>query len=313
MGQGDEFSRIARIQQALERDAAAVRVGIGDDAAVLHVPSREQVWTVDACVEGVHFDGRLCGLDDAGYRALSGAVSDVAAMGAQPSAALLSLVLPAGLSDDELDLLIAGVAAASQDLGCPVSGGNLSSGAELSITHTVIGVAYDRPVLRSGARAGQHLYITGTPGRAALGLAALQQGLAAPPADCIERWRRPRARVDLAEAIASHASAAVDLSDGLLQDAGHLGEASGVQLVIDSQRLPREPAHARALEQLQLDALHLSLTGGEDYELLFTSSQDALPWATRIGSVQAGAAGVVVHDAQGVPLTVEGTGFDHFR
>src|SRR5690606_12854498 len=143
--------------------------GIGDDAAVLAPGSEPWVCSVDASVQGVHFDLGLVGLADVGYRSFQAAVSDLAAMGARPLAALSALVLPRALSAADIDRLTAGQAEASRETGCPVVGGNVSRGGELGITTTVLGHAA-QPILRSGARPGDQVWLLGELGLAAAGL-----------------------------------------------------------------------------------------------------------------------------------------------
>jgi len=293
-----------------------VSVGIGDDCAVLDVSQRPRVWTIDSAVENVHFRRESMSLSSIGYRSFMAAASDIAAMGARATAALSSLVLPSHLTDAELDELVLGIARAAHACACPVVGGNLARGIELSLTTTVLGEPYHVALLRSGARAGDGLFVTGTLGGAALGLSALLKGAESP---ALEPFRQaflaPRARLDLAERLASVATSAIDLSDGLVQDAGHVARASGVSLRIELERLPQLPKLAEAAHLLSEDPLCCILSGGEDYEILFTAplaSQTAV-WATQIGTVEQGSPAVTVHDTQGRVLTPKGLGYDHFR
>jgi thiamine-monophosphate kinase len=298
-----EFTRIARIEALLKRVSNDVLVGIGDDCAVLAPSPHPRVWTVDAAVEGVHFSRAIMTLEDVGFRSFMAAASDVAAMGGRAVAALSALILPPALSDDELHQLVDGLARASDACACPIVGGNLARGSELSLTTTVIGECAGRVITRSGARVGDHVYVSGTLGGSALGLHALLAGRR----DCAEKYLAPRARLDLAEQLAQVASAAIDISDGTLQDLGHLCAASGVGARLDSASLPLECAEiARGLG---LDPVSLALEGGDDYELLFSSPHD-VPWATRIGSILEGA-GVQVLEVSGHARRAS-RGFDHF-
>ncbi|HEX5659811.1 MAG TPA: thiamine-phosphate kinase [Polyangiales bacterium] len=298
-----EFTRIARIEALLKRASNDVLVGIGDDCAVLTGSLHPRVWTVDAAVEGVHFSRAIMTLEDVGYRSFMAAVSDVAAMGGRAVAAVSALILPTSLHDDELHQLVSGLARACDACACPIVGGNLARGSELSLTTSVLGECAGRVITRSGARPGDHVYVTGTLGGSALGLHALLAGRR----ECAEKYLAPRARLDLAGKLASIASAAIDISDGTLQDLGHLCTASGVSARLEATLLPLESADiARGFG---LDPVTLALEGGDDYELLFTSAQD-VPWATRIGSIHEGA-GVQVLETDGHARRTS-RGFDHF-
>ncbi len=308
-----ERARIARLAAQLGGAAPGVRVGIGDDAAVL---DPDLVWTVDAQVEGTHFDVRWVGWEDIGWRSFMAASSDLAAMGAEPVAALSSLVLAPSFDDEALDAFARGQAAAARSVGAPVVGGNLARGTETSITTTVLGRA-SRPVLRSGAQPGDGVWLVGAVGLAAAGLGLLRQDARVQDtsiAACLAAWRRPTALLAQGRALAAVASAAIDVSDGLGHDAAQLAEASDVALVLDARVLASLlPAalHAAAA-RLGRPALELALEGGEDYALLATSAA-ALPGFTRIG---------VVEPARGSRLFIEDSdgrkphaarGFDHFR
>jgi len=315
-----EHERIARIKQLLSpTDGAAmaqIEVGIGDDCAVLSAAAGPRVWTIDSAVEGVHFRRDRMSLDAIGYRAFMAAASDIAAMGARATGALSALTLPATLGDAELDALVCGVARAATRCACPVVGGNLTRGGELSLTTTVIGEPYAEPLLRSGAKPGDGLFVTGPLGGAALGLQALvaeQSGLAFAP--FVEAFLSPRARLDLALELSRVATAAIDLSDGLLQDAGHVCRASNVDAIIEVERVPRLPDFDALAATLGLDPATTLVAGGEDYEILFAAPLDAKvdTWATRIGHIQAGQRTVRLVDASGAHVQTQLAGFDHFR
>jgi thiamine-monophosphate kinase len=304
-----------------ERFAAAapdVLLGIGDDAAVLAPTTELSVVSVDASVEGVHFDRAYLGYEDIGYRAFQAAISDLAAMGAVPTAALSALVLPRALSRAAVDELTVGQARASRETGCPVVGGNISRGGELGITTTVIGRAAE-PLRRRGARPGEQLWLIGELGLAAAGLAFLRITRGTPStspdaaglARCVEAWRRPRARLEEGRQLVGRASAVIDVSDGLAADARQLGTASGVRIVVDRERLRSslDPALLAAARRLRRSALHWALGGGEDYALLATGPAALRPGcAVAIGYVARGAGAFLSRQGRLVPL--EG-GFDH--
>jgi thiamine-monophosphate kinase len=318
----DERGRIALLAQVFASAGARGRVeigvetGIGDDAAVLRLAEERPgtgrsrlVWTIDEQVEGTHFRRELLGWHDVGWRSFMAAASDLAAMGAEPWCALSALVLPAAFTDDALEELALGQRAAAASVGAPVVGGNLARGPAVSIATTLLGRC-DRPVTRAGARPGDALWLAGAVGLAAAGLRALERGVVDPRLDAaVEAWRAPRALVGEGIGMVPTASAAIDVSDGVARDAGHLAEAGGVQLVIDAAALVAEGALSDAATALGASALELALHGGEDYALLATAP-DAPPGFRRVGEVRAGR-GLVLRTAEG-ERPLDPAGFDHF-
>lgn len=286
----------------------AAASGIGDDAAVLDVPNGEKlVVSTDASVEGIHFRRSDISAGDIGYRSAAAALSDLAAMAARPIGLLFALVLPVSWRDDA-SALAAGVGEAANDSSCPIVGGNISSGEQLSITTTVIG-ASPAPLLRSGARVGDSLYVTGALGAAALAVHHWSAGRQ-PPDEAVRRFVRPAPRIAEAIWLAKHgATSAIDLSDGLSADASHLADASGVLICVDADLVP-------VSDGASIDE---ALSGGEDYELLFTAGPlDVEEFhrsfnlaITRIGSVESGAPGIRLLK-RGETVPVRG-GFDHLE
>lgn len=311
-----EFERIARLRAIYGSGHPGVTIGIGDDAAVT---SAGAVLSVDAQVEGVHFrrawiERGLVSWRDVGRRASIAALSDLAAMGAAPRAMLQALVLPRSSRDDEVEGIAEGAAEVARAHGAPVIGGNLARGGELSITTTVIGdLEGAAPLRRDGARPGDVVWVTGTLGAAALGLAALERALRdgsaleGAEARFVRRFVSPTARVAEARAVSDVATAAIDVSDGLVQDLEHVASASGVEIEIDPAALPREPGHDVIAARLGLDPLELALSGGEDFELVVVAPASVtIPGAERIGIVRAG---------RGVRVPGRAPsrgGFDHF-
>jgi thiamine-monophosphate kinase len=310
----DEFQRIEQIRRRLAFASADVLLGIGDDAAVLAPSARGQAVSVDAQVEGVHFRRDLLEPADIGYRALASALSDLAAMGARARAAFVALIAPEQLPEEELYAIADGFAHAQRAFACAVAGGNLASGGELSITTTVIGDAPAAPITRAGARVGDALYVTGELGGAALGLHLLLAGRCELATECVARWRRPVPRLREGAALVGVATAAIDVSDGLLQDLAHLAEASDVGFELELHRIPRVAALAGASAAIGADPDALALAGGEDYELLFTAPPELRPAVgTRIGTVTV-ARGIRIVDASGRAIAAPpGPGYDHFR
>lgn len=311
-----ERDRVELLRRALAAPAdARVLVGIGDDAAVLAAPPEPLVWTVDAAVEGVHFRRDLLELEDVGYRATMAAASDLAAMGAAPLGLLAALVLPRWVTDADLAALARGQREAAETLGTAVIGGNLARGAELSITTTALGTA-SQPLRRAGARPGDVIWMAGAVGLAAAGLAALERGAlpAIPLASAVAAWRRPRAL--LAEGIRARgrAHAAIDVSDGLARDIGHVARASGVRAVLDAAAIVGAELRAAAAA-LGRDPLSLALHGGEDYALLVTLPPgESLAGFTPIGVIEALASGlpVALRSVDGAVTVLDERGFDHF-
>jgi thiamine-monophosphate kinase len=313
----DEFAKIEWLKTRLELDTkpGGLVLGIGDDAAVFDFGGRPTVITVDTQVEYVHFRRELISCRDLGQRAVTAAASDVWAMGAMPSASTVALTLPPDLLEQDFRELIEGIARGARATGARVIGGNLSRGETLSATTTVFGLPIGKPTTRAGARPGDSVYVTGTLGTAALGLAVLdaQRTDLEHAEHFVERWRRPPINGHAARTLASIATAAVDVSDGCLQDLQHLCLASGVGAVLHANALPTAPGHAAAANALGRDPTELALSGGEDYELLFTAteSSEAEAVATKVGEITAGSA-VEVVDSAGQPLELKTSGFRHF-
>lgn len=321
MSSSSELARVAGLRRCFERNTPGIRVGIGDDAAVLEaIGAGALVWTVDAQVDGTHFRTDWVSWEDVGWRSFMAAASDLAAMGAEPVAALSSLVLAPSIDDAALDAIARGQAAASDEVGAPVVGGNLARGTETSLTTTLLGRAA-LPVLRSGARVGDALWLAGPVGLAAAGLAWLQGArtpCASPndahAASCVRAWRRPVARIGHGRALAGVAHAAIDISDGLAHDAAQLAEASGVGFVLDLAAVLAAGGDALAggsglLGRAPAD---FALYGGEDYAVLAASPID-LPGFARIGTVEAWTGGARVYmKTAGATIPVDPRGFDHF-
>jgi thiamine-monophosphate kinase len=304
----NERERIAMLARVLAAPAAGVLLGIGDDAAVLE-PSGRLVWTIDEQVEHVHFRRELLGWHDVGWRATMAAASDVSAMGATPWCALCAMVVPDDVDDAALEAIATGQAAAGRELGAPVVGGNLSRGEALSLATTFLGRC-SRAIGRAGAHAREGLWLAGPVGLAAAGLRALLQGLDDPRvALAVAAWRTPRAQVAAGGAMRMLATAAVDVSDGVAGDVGHLAEASGLQAVLDEAALCADPDLRAAAEALGVAAIDLVLHGGEDYAIVAASAAP-LPGFRRIGELRDGA-GVVVRSPAG-ERSVDPVGFDHF-
>ncbi len=321
-GGPDEFEIIAKYFSWPSARSDVV-LGIGDDAALLTVPAgRQLVAAMDTLVEGIHFPAGTAARD-IGYRALAVNLSDIAAMGADPAWTLLSLSLPR--SDDSwLEGFAAGFHELAVQSGVALVGGDTVRG-PLVISVQILGhVATDGALTRSGARPGDAIYVSGIPGEAAAGLAVIQQRLAGSPATRFlrQRFLRPEPRVALGQSVRMVASAAMDVSDGLLADLGKLCAASGCSARIDLERLPASAAMRSLFAASACE--RFALAGGDDYELLLTVAPGresefhrrlaGETACTRIGEVVAvaGAGDTVQCCREGRPVSVEAAGFDHF-
>ena len=307
---GREFQLIQR-HLALFGAAPQVRVGVGDDGAVLALPpDTELVVSTDTLVEGTHFP-ELTLPEYVATRAVAAAASDLAAMAAEPLAMTLALTLPAA-DDLWLHSFSEGLARVVKQIALPLVGGDLTRG-PLSVTVTVIGtVPHGRALCRTGARPGDRLCVTHTLGDAAAGLAVVSGHLksleALTPDEALfleDRFYQPTARLDWVGWLRDNAHAAIDISDGLLADAGHLSSASGVGCRIDSGRLPLSSALA-SVEKTQ--RLTWALAGGDDYELAVAvpPAVDLPENLTQVGEFVSGAGVACDYIPDGL------TGYDHF-
>ncbi|MDE2247275.1 MAG: thiamine-phosphate kinase [Xanthomonadaceae bacterium] len=320
-----EFDLIELIRQRTAQARDDVRLGIGDDAAVLAVPAgQELLVAIDTLVESVHFP-RGTAAADIGWKALAVNLSDLAAMGATPAWALLALTLPQA-DPAFVEGFAAGFAQLAQPHRLALVGGDTTQG-PLCISVAVHGfVPPGRALTRAGASVGDAVLVTGTLGDAAAGLHALQQ----PRRDddpharardfLIARLNRPQPRLAAGTALRAQASACIDISDGLLADLGHLCRASGVGAEIDAALLPRSPALLQRHDDAT--ALHFALGGGDDYELCFSVPAHRLAdvqadlarlgcGVTRIGRIVAGD-GVRVRGHDGAWLPTGRQGWEHF-
>jgi thiamine-monophosphate kinase len=339
-----EFGLIDRIRQRARAHSDGTLRGIGDDAAVLATGDAPLLATLDMLLEGVHFQLAWGRPRDLGWKTVAVNVSDIAAMGGTPRFALLGLGVPAeGASLATLEALLAGIEDAAAAFGLTLVGGDTCgsrSGVVLSLA--LLGQAPAAgAVLRSGARPGDRVYVTGALGGSAAGLLLLERGLAPdgpwPAALPRPEWLtaedeaaaraavaahlRPTPRVAAGQALAGAASAMIDVSDGVSSDAGHLARESDVALELEAARIPVHAGARVAARLLGREALDLALRGGEDYELLFTAGADpgprlagAAPEApvTRIGQILPGPAAARLLRPDGATEALQ-AGFDHFR
>ena len=302
-----EFALIAQHFRPLAGPGA---LNLEDDAAVLAPPpGRELVLTCDAMVAGVHF------LPDdlpdlVGRKLLRVNLSDLAAKGATPIGYLMTISTPRDTPDAWYAGFAAGLLQDQQEYGVTLLGGDTTSTpGPISLSLTILGhVAPGLAVRRVGARPGDGIFVTGTIGDGALGLAVARGRLSDPSGFLLSRYRLPRPRVGLA--IAGIASAGMDISDGLVQDLGHICRASNLAAEIDSAKIPLS-AQARAAGP---DWLPTCLTGGDDYELLLAippGRETGIP-VTRIGAFRSGPPDVIVRGLDGKPMNLARGGWSHF-
>jgi thiamine-monophosphate kinase len=264
----NEFELIKRFTAAF--DVPPAPAGPGDDCAVLPPSRATTVVTTDALVEGVHFTRRTFSLEDIGHKALAVNLSDLAAMGASPTWFVCALGLPPDVDARDLRALAGGMSQLARAHRARLVGGNLTRSLQLTVTITAAGEVR-RPLLRSGARAGDTIYLSGHVGDAGAGLTLLrrQQIVGAEGAVLLAAQRRPAPHLVWGRAAAAWASAAIDASDGLGQDLEHLCRASGVAATLASKQLPVSEA-LLAWAGSRARVLELALRGGEDYVLVVT-------------------------------------------
>ena len=325
-----EFGLIARLAEAFAKGGqpSGLVIGIGDDAAAWRA-SGVQLVTTDTLIEGTHFSLPHIPWRDLGWNALTVNVSDIAAMGGISDQALLTLALPAETEVADVDEFLAGMLEAGSEYSTAIVGGDIVGCDKTMVTVTLIGRALvdeqGEPLLmtRSGAQAGDAIAVTGYLGDSAGGLRILlgESAGSAEAADYLKRahlHHRPPLAVGQA-AVQADVRAAIDVSDGLLQDLGHVCEASGLGAVVHAQRIPISPALRQAFPQ---DALALACGGGEDYQLLLAAPAEVIERVQGKADVPIAVIGEMVADRQrrirllgedGRELAPPSAGWDHLR
>lgn len=317
-----EFGLIKRLTEKLGVPASGdLIVGIGDDAAVWRAGERAIIATTDTMVEGVHYLADVTPWCDLGWKALAVNVSDIAAMGGRPTFALVTLALPADTDVKGIEELYDGLQQCAGAYGVTIAGGDVVRAPQVSITVALLGEAVldggePRLLLRDAAHEGEVIAVTGSLGAAAGGLQRLNEG-AAPDDPLVRAHLRPQARVDAGlAAIEAGLRCGIDVSDGLMQDVGHVCEMSGVSAVIRADDVPISDELRAAYPG---EALRLACTGGEDYELVLVGPRDRIERmegmdVTVIGEiVPRGDPLIALVDASGEAIDFGDAGWDHLR
>ncbi len=301
VSQRGEFGLIAHLHQGLPtRDGTLL--GIGDDAAVLDA-LKHPIVTTDALVENVHFRRDWTSAHDLGIKSMAVNLSDLAAMGAAPVAAFVSLALPPDCQSEWITSLYAGMDSLAARTNFTIAGGDMTAAPIVFISVTLVGdlmpQAQGHPVLRSGARVGDAVCVTGNLGDSAAGLALLLAG-AQGDEMLLERHHRPQPRLDEMRHLLGRNRAAIhaglDISDGLAGDAAHLARASGVDIEIEADTLPISAECRAAARTLGKSPIDWALAGGEDYELCLCVAPEFAEGLTQVGRVVAGAGEVRVYE-----------------
>ena len=298
-----------------------IAVDNGDDAAAItfsQAPVTE-LYTTDTMVDGIHFTATTTPWRDLGWKAIASNISDVAAMGGDPAAALITLGLPPDTLVANVEELYAGMMEICGEYGAQIIGGDMVRSPVAFITVALTGVASGNPMIRTAAAPGHLVAVSGPVGGSAGGLRQLLSGGNPIRADLVEQHQRPRPHVSPGKAlVAAGVTSAMDVSDGLADDLGKLCSASGVAARISADRVPVLPSLKQSFPD---DWLNLALYGGEDYVLLFTAPEDIMDAAISkipetaavIGEIIHGEAGTVtIVDASGDPINTTGAGWDHF-
>ncbi len=320
-----EFGLIEEIRRRAA-NRKGVRIGIGDDCAWVNHLGSSALITADLLIESIHFNLKWSSLDALGHKSLAVNLSDIAAMGGVPAYAIVSLGIPRKFDSKQVAEFYRGFNRTARRYGVALIGGDTNFAKSLIVSVCLIGRSPAQPVQRAGARVGDDIYVTGTLGDAALGLKYLRKrwtGAKKASSQLLARHHRPTPRLTAGALLARQrlATAMIDVSDGLLQDLGHICRASGIGAIIWHERVPLSRAYLRLAGRV---GTALALNGGEDYELLFSAkprhrnritklSTLAEVQITRIGRCVTAAQGITVLGSAGEPIAMQLKGHDHFK
>ena len=322
-----EFGLIGRLDRMIAAagvgSAKDLLIGIGDDCAAWKCSRKIQLATVDSMVQDVHFTNATSTWREIGYKALAINLSDIAAMGGVPGYALINLALPQDTDADDMFQLYEGIIGLAKETGTAIVGGNISGADKISITVTIIGESLNGEILkRASSKPGDAIAITGWPGSAAAGLSMLMNGLKF-DIESANYFRNaflhPTPRLKEGQLLVKNGvKCAIDTSDGLLADLKHICEASGVGAHINAADIP---IHGLLKKNFKEKALEVALSGGEDYELLFTASPEIVETVKKklkvpaniIGEIKSGNPGEIrVVDNRGKTINPKKIGWTHF-
>jgi len=331
MGNIGEFGFVERIRKTLKEDGSSVVLGVGDDAAILRpTAGQELIFTTDMLVEGKHFDLKTISPWQLGAKTMAVNISDCAAMGAKPTAVVVSLGVPKDFPVKDLEAFYDGMKGWGESYGARIVGGDTVGSDQFVVNIALIGeVEKGRALRRSGAKTGEALLVTGTLGDSAAGFHSLQHPDPKGKESAtllLKRHLTPTPRFNVGRYLSSKrlASAAIDVSDGLSSEIHHLCEESGIGAEIHEEALPLSDSLLHYCEVKGLDPLAFALDGGEDYELLFTVPLARISEAIRnlpgetgtpvrsIGRMVPKAKGVTLITRKGQRVPLRSKGFDHF-
>jgi thiamine-monophosphate kinase len=321
-----EFGLIEKFRKLLRTGSPNVKLGIGDDAAVLVAPRKDLFFTCDCVVENIHFDLSYFSFFEAGWRLACANLSDIAAMGGRPWAAIVTLGVRPKLSEKNLLELYRGMKTLLSKFNCPIVGGDVVRAEKLFADMAMLGVAGKKVFTRSGAKPNELVVVTGDLGRSLLGFRLLAKKKKRPRPKLTEKHLRPYPRLLEADFLVKKIKVGgmIDISDGLSSELHHLSKESRVGFVIEEEKLPRHPALVSKAQELGLSAAELALSSGEEYELLFTCAvseeKKLLNWNRRkkgaafnvIGRVVRSPKKVFLVRKDGKEVKIRPSGFRHF-
>ena len=313
-----EFEKIETITARLGAPSAQTLVGIGDDAAVVLPPKGQMLFCSDAMVEGVHFDFHYTNARELGHKALASCLSDIVAMNGRALYAVIALALPSTVGPEFVDEFYDGVGRLARQCGVDIVGGDLTASPQTVFIDVAVIGETDSPVLRTTAKVGDYIAVSGTPGKSAAGLTALRHREKESVHPSLrEAHLQPQPRFDLLKHLPKGIlTSLIDISDGLSSEINHIAAHSQVGFEIDEKLFPLDPEAVKEAGSQQ-EAIRLALSGGEDYELLATfdakTYDSAKPTGfTLIGRIKPASDGRVLIHLDGKRSTLESTGYNHF-